>query len=311
MLRDENTHHNSTVNTVTTETSNGDVTAQTGNALTSHEMSSDDVPLVKSEGFMPLQFETQTSSSSSPAPIKDTQKNGPPSESDISEGENKLVSQNSASYTKNEGIKSSLQVGELFDDSLQHALKINSISAGLKRKYLLPHENIVSNAKDTNMVSPLGYVQNDSGNNASEFLEMSEAERLSSGTDPVVRLSRSEDEMASQRAMLKSVESEPCLAKANDNSQNCNVNSLTTKVSSCEVSVNSSNHSFYATPSTSDHRPLNETYQINVVAPQQQSQSRASMSTSSVRSGSKGCQEDVLMDHKVSANGIPVVVQVR
>ena len=142
-------------------------------------------------------------------------------------------------------------------------LKINSISAGLKSKYLHPREN----TKDTCVFAPFGRVDNcnESGKNASELVEKNEGGKFSDATESLVLVSRSQDFVASEDQLMKCSESEPSLAKKSDETQNCNANSQSVK-DSCEVSLTSSNHSFYATPSTSDHRPLNETFQINVKA---------------------------------------------
>ena len=273
--------------------------------MTSQDEPSNHVPVAtrsSSQGFMPLQIESQTSCSSSPVPVQENaQKNDLHSVSDISQDET------AGCYTSSEGIKSSHQVGELFDDSLQHVLKINSISAGLKSKYLHPREN----TKDTCVFAPFGRVDNcnESGKNASELVEKNEGGKFSDATESLVLVSRSQDFVASEDQLMKCSESEPSLAKKSDETQNCNANSQSVK-DSCEVSLTSSNHSFYATPSTSDHRPLNETFQINVKA-QPQSHGRVTETTSSVEGGIKTSLRDAPMDSEVSANGMPVVIQVR
>ena len=268
-----------------------------------------------SEGFMPLQHDSLAASSSAPTPCgnKEYFKKADEKvtlkftcEPDASEGKVYLNLQQDVHLAKDPKIKSSHQVGELFDDSLQNALKINSITAGLKSKYLQQNQSSLKEeaASAHDVVEP--------------FVDASEGAAGSDPTDvgadkvagDAIRISRSQDDVNALNQAMIPFGSEPCLITFDGPSQNRNVNSHSEK-DSRDVSVSSSTHSFYATPSSSEHRPLNETYQINAPVPKQ-SQSQTRESDNPVKDDAIGSKDNVRGQPEIpfQGGGIPLVIQV-
>ena len=313
LLQVEHSDQNLTSSTNAADTTGVDVTFNRESTMTSQEqdVSLGQAPHVRrtsSEGFIPLQHDSLASSSSSPTPNanqigfkraneKMTQKFT--YESDTSEGGIHLNLEQDVHLINDPKIKSSHQVGELFEDSLQHALKINSITAGLKSKYLKQNQSDTKEeTKSAQVVEPFVDASEEATGSGHNTVDDTDVGAVKAAGD-AIRISRSQDSVNSVNQAMKPFGSEPCLG---NQSQNRNVNSHSGK-GSCDVSVSSSTHSFYATPSSSEHRPLNETYQINAPVPQQ-SQTETRESDNPVNDDVRGQLE---IPH---GGGIPFVVQV-
>ena len=312
LLQVEHSDQNLTSSTNAADTTGVDVTFNRESTMTSQEqdVSLGQAPHVRrtsSEGLIPLQHDSLASSSSSPTPTanqigfnraneKMTQKFT--YEPDTSEGGVHVNFQQDVHLTNDPKIKSSHQVGGLFEDSLQHALKINSITAGLKSKYLKQNQSDTKEeAKSAHQaVEPFVDASEEAAGSGHNIVDDTDVGAVKAAGD-AIRISRSQDNVNSLNQAMKPFGSEPCLG---NQSQNRNVNSHSGK-DSCDVSISSSTHSFYATPSSSEHRPLNETYQINAPV-SQQSQTETRESDNPVN--------DVRGQPEIHGGGIPFVIQV-
>ena len=222
----------------------------------------DDVSKVRrfsSDGYRPLHRDSITSSSSSPASIRTNNPHDKGVEQKFTHEPDMSEAREVIHSKLHQKIKSSHQVGGLFDDSLQHALKINAINAGLHSKYVAQSEHAKEDTPVADVVEP--FVDASEEAIGSEHKTEGNSDQADNAAGDVLRVSRSQDDVNLKNQPIKPCDSEPCIVNPCDQSQNRNVNSHTEK-DSRNPSATSSTHSFYATPSSSGHTGLNETYQV-------------------------------------------------